>query len=107
MKSGAAIKGSKRQWLYQNSIPAEEVWCWPNIRADAQQLAANQETERPTLVAQGRAVPCTKQWIGNEQLRTLPIRGHKEMAKNFYQYAGPGNQMLFGYERRYRKVQLR
>src|SRR5689334_16816487 len=29
------------------------------------------------------------------------------MAKNFYQYVGPGNQTLFGYERRYKKVQLR
>lgn len=29
------------------------------------------------------------------------------MAKNFYQYTGLGGQTLFGYERRYKKVQLR
>jgi integrase len=29
------------------------------------------------------------------------------MAKNFYQYIGPGNQMLYGYERQYNGKQLR
>jgi hypothetical protein len=29
------------------------------------------------------------------------------MAKNFYQYTGPGNQTLYGYERQYKSRQLR
>src|SRR5260370_29800722 len=29
------------------------------------------------------------------------------MAKNFYQYTGPGGQTLHGYQRRYKKHQLR
>src|SRR5712671_7098711 len=30
-----------------------------------------------------------------------------KMAKNFYQYPGPGGQTLHGYQRRYKKQQLR
>ena len=43
----------------------------------------------------------------NSDITVHPIAERRIMAKNFYQYTGPDGETLHGYERRYKKVQLR
>jgi hypothetical protein len=61
-------------------------------------LTARKKTE-PRAVKRKRRTPLLK--------REVRIATRGEMAKNFYQYTGPGGQTLHGYERQYKGVQLR